>query len=332
MVELLMTHRILVTGASGFVGKALLQLLESEYVGCEVFPLGQGEGRRDPIDIRDQEGVDRAVREIQPTALIHLAAVAAPSEARSAPRHAWDVNVTGTMNLAESLMRHVPQARFVHVGSSEAYGASLSSMPVTEQAPLRPVNIYGATKAAADLMIGQMCYDGLRAIRFRPFNHIGPGQSDTYVVPDFAHQVAGILSGKSDPVIHVGNIEVERDFLDVRDVVRAYAIAATEDHDAGPDCVYNIASGQPRAIRDILNAIVSQSGVDIEVRIEPQKLRANQIPVAVGDASKARRELNWAPRVPFEQSVADILEYWRQIAAAADGSVPPRTGVQQARQ
>ncbi|MGX8009139.1 NAD-dependent epimerase/dehydratase family protein [Mesorhizobium sp. ORM8.1] len=267
------THRILVTGASGFVGTALLQLLEREHDRCEVFLLGRGLKRRTPIDLRDQDAVDQAVSEIRPTAIIHLAAVAAPADAHDTPRRAWDVNVMGTMNLAESVMRHTPKARFIYVGSSEAYGASFHSTaePLTENAPLRPVNVYGATKAAADLMIGQMCYSGLRAIRFRPFNHTGPGQSDTYVVSDFAHQVAEILSGKSEPVIHVGNVEAMRDFLDVRDVVRAYTIAAFQDQYAGPDCVYNIASGQPRRIRDILDALIAQSGIDIEVRTDQKK-------------------------------------------------------------
>ncbi|TGV64819.1 NAD-dependent epimerase/dehydratase family protein, partial [Mesorhizobium sp. M2D.F.Ca.ET.160.01.1.1] len=178
--------------ARGFVGTALLQLLLREHAGRMVYVLGHGEGRQNPIDLREREAIDDAVREVQPTALVHLAAVAAPSDARNEPRQAWDVNVTGTMNLAESVMRHAPEARFVYIGSSEAYGASFQSMagPLTESAPLRPVNVYGATKEAAALMIGQMSYDGLRAIRFRPFNHTGPGQSDTYVVSDFARQVA----------------------------------------------------------------------------------------------------------------------------------------------
>lgn len=310
-----LTHRILITGASGFVGTALLQLLEREHAACKLFMLGHGEGRRNPIDLRDREAIDDAVREIRPTALIHLAAVAAPSDARNAPRHAWDVNVTGTMNLAESVMRHAPEARFVYVGSSEAYGSSFqgASGPLTEDAPLRPINVYGATKAAADLMIGQMSYDGLRAIRFRPFNHTGPGQSDIYVVSDFARQVACIFSGKGEPIIHVGNLEAERDFLDVRDVVRAYAIAAVGDSETGPDSVYNVASGRPRKIKDILDALISQSGIDIEVRADPEKLRPNEIPVACGDASKARDRLNWRPLVPFEQTIADVFGYWHQV-------------------
>ncbi|WP_292068184.1 GDP-mannose 4,6-dehydratase [Mesorhizobium sp.] len=313
-----MTHRILLTGASGFVGTALMQLLEREHAGCKVFVLDDDERRRNPIDLRDRVAIDDAVREVQPTALVHLAAVAAPSDARNEPRHAWDVNVTGTMNLAESVMRHAPKARFVYVGSSEAYGASFlnAAGPLTENAPLRPVNVYGATKAAADLMIGQMCYDGLRAIRFRPFNHTGPGQSDTYVISDFARQVAEILSGKGEPVIRVGNLEAERDFLDVRDVVRAYAVAAIQDTKTGPDCIYNIASGRPRRIRDILDMLIAQSGIEIEVRADPERLRPNEIPVACGDASKARERLNWTPLVPFEQTIADVLGYWRRMCSA----------------
>ncbi|TJW06548.1 MAG: NAD-dependent epimerase/dehydratase family protein [Mesorhizobium sp.] len=313
-----LTHRILITGASGFVGSALLQLLERDHSECKVFAFGHGEGQQNTIDLLDREAVDAAVHEVQPTALIHLAAVAAPSDANNAPRHAWNVNVTGTMNLAESVTRHAPNARLVYVGSSEAYGASFQSIagPVTETAPLRPMTVYAATKAAADLMIGQMAYDGLRAIRFRPFNHTGPGQPVAYVVSAFARQVAEIVSGKNEPVIHVGNLEPKRDFLDVRDVVRAYASAAIEDLDADPDHVYNIASGQPRKIRDILDTLIAQSGIDIEVRVDPEKLRPNDIPFASGDASKARNRLNWKPLVPFEQTIADVFEYWHRVCNA----------------
>ncbi|QKC91418.1 NAD-dependent epimerase/dehydratase family protein [Mesorhizobium sp. NZP2234] len=313
-----LTHRILITGATGFVGTALLRLLEREHADCKVFPLGHGAGQRNAIDLQDRKGLDEAIREVQPTALIHLAAVAAPSDARNAPRHAWNVNFNGTMNLAQSMLHHAPDARFVYVGSSEAYGASFLSAagPVTEDVPLRPMTVYGATKAAADLMVGQMAYEGLRAVRFRPFNHTGPGQSDAYVVSAFARQVAEIVSGKSEPVIHVGNLEAERDFLDVRDVVRAYASSAVLNLDAAPDQVYNIASGQPRKIRDILDTLVAQSGIDIEVRADPEKLRSNEIPTASGDASKARAELNWRPLVPFEQTIADVFGYWHRLCNA----------------
>ena len=314
-----LAHRILVTGASGFVGSALLQLLARDHGECEVFAFGHGNRQMNPIDLMDRSAVEAAIRKTRPTALVHLAAVAAPADARNAPRHAWDVNVTGTMNLAESVMRHAPEARFVYVGSSEAYGASFQSAagrPVTENEPLRPTTVYGATKAAADLMIGQMAYDGLRAVRCRPFNHTGPGQSDAYVVPAFARQVAEIMAGKNEPVIHVGNLEVERDFLDVRDVVRAYARLATVELDAEPDRVYNIASGQLRKIRDILDMLIARSGLDIEVRTDPERLRLNDTPFVCGDASRARDRLNWRPVVPFEQTIADVLDYWRRIQTA----------------
>lgn len=292
----------------------LVKHLETSYPDCEIVSPPEVAGDVRPLDIRQADAVAASIRAAKPTAVVHLAAIASPSEARAAPRDAWEVNAMGTLNLAEAVMRHAPDARFIFVGSSESYGGSFieATEPLTENAPLRPRSVYAATKAAADLMIGQMTYDGLRAVRFRPFNHTGPGQSDTYVVPSFARKVAEIASGTHAAVVDVGNLDAERDFLDVRDVVRAYAIAATgRELPEGREQVFNLASGTSQRIGSILEKLIALSGQEIEVRADPAKLRPNDTPRTAGNASAARDLLGWEPAIPFDKTLADVYNYWR---------------------
>ena len=316
-------HRILITGSSGFVGTVLKGVLADEVASgaCALFGLGYrgGEG----CDILDPDAVAAKVRDIRPTAVVHLAAIAAPADARRDPRQAWKVNLTGTMNLAEAVMRSAPQARFVFVGSSEVYGASFvdHQTPLDEEAPMKPLGVYAATKAAADLMIGQMARDGLRAIRFRPFNHTGPGQTAAYVVPAFASQIAEIVEHGKPPEILVGNLDSERDFLDVRDVARAYAAAALGTGDAADgdvDQVYNLASGKPCRIGSILEQLIALSGRTIEVTIDPARLRVNDVPRASGNAEKAAQTFGWRPRIALSETLSDILNYHLAKASVRD--------------
>jgi len=316
-------HRILVTGASGFVGSWLLREFESRQLEhglrLKVLTAGHSDASDWRTDIADREQVAALVRECRPTAIIHLAAIAAPADARKQPQRAWDVNLQGTMNLAYAAMEFAPEARFIFVGSSEAYGASFldaAGEPIEESAALKPMSVYGATKAAADVLVGQLAYDGLKAIRLRPFNHTGPGQASDYVVPAFARQLAEIACGKKPPRIGVGNLSAFRDFLDVRDVVRAYADLALND--AGSVAfgrIFNLSSGRSIQIRAILDMLIELSGENVEIEVDPQRLRGSEVTIAIGDNKAAFDAFGWKPQIDLRRTLSDVLEDWKARVA-----------------
>lgn len=301
-------QRILVTGAKGFVGGHLLPTLAAAFPAATLLT---------PVfDITDRTAVHAALAAHRPDAVVHLAAIAAPREATRDPSRAWRVNLDGTLNLASAVLEHAPGATLLFAGSADCYGASFRpGDPLDETAPLAPQNTYAATKAAADLALGAMVPEGLRLVRARPFNHTGPGQDPAFVTPAFAHQVARIAAGLQPPVLDVGALAPERDFLDVRDVCRAYALCLR----AGlpPGAIVNIASGTPRRIGDILADLVALAGIDAEIRTDSARLRPGDIPRAVGDATLARSLLGWEPRIPWRQTLADILGDWRTRVAVA---------------
>ena len=308
--------RILVTGADGFVGRHLMPVLAAAFPGAILDAAA--------FDVTDDAAVDAAIAAAPPDALVHLAAIAAIPAARRDPGRAWQVNLGGTLNLARAVLAHAPGCTMVFSSSADIYGASFrGGRPLAEDALPAPLNAYAATKAAADLALGAMAAaDGLRVVRVRAFNHTGPGQSEDFVVPAFARQVARIAAGLQPPVLQVGDLSPLRDFLDVRDVCAAYA--ACIGADLPPGTVLNIAGGQPRRVGDVLQDLLDAAGVQAAPQTDAARLRPSDIPLAVGDAGLARRLLGWAPAIPWAQTLADVLADWRtRVQAGARPPCPP---------
>jgi GDP-4-dehydro-6-deoxy-D-mannose reductase len=317
--------RILVLGASGFVGRHFLALARGrgDRVAGTHHP---GEPRPadpadawHPVDLLDSDSIDAALRAAEPEGVLHLAGQADVARANRDPVGTFRINAEGTLRVLESVRRVAPGARTVVVGSAEAYGmVPASELPVSEARPLAPRTAYGTSKAAVDVVAAQAATGwGLAVVRMRPFNHIGPGQRLGFVAPDFAAQVAAAERGILPPVLKVGNLSGLRDFTDVRDIVRGYRTALDRGR-AGE--AYNLCSGRSVAIEDIVRFFVERARVDVEIRPDETRLRPVEVPEFRGDPSRARRELGWSPEIPLEASLNDVLDEWR---AAADADLAP---------
>jgi nucleoside-diphosphate-sugar epimerase len=311
-------RRILVTGAGGFVGGHLLPMLREQYAEDDILPFDG--------DIRDAEMVRAQIRRVQPRACFHLAAISSVAEARRDEQALWATNLHGTLNLAKSVLAESPSCSFLFASTADAYGGSFrQGTPVDETVALSPLNPYAASKAAADLAIGALAAEGLRAITLRPFNHTGPGQSEAFVVPAFARQIARIASGVQEAVINVGDIGPSRDFLDVRDVCAAYISCLDCCESIPPGTILNISSGHARRIGDMLESLMAQAGIQAEIVPEPSRKRPTDIPFACGDSHKIRAATGWAPKIPWEDTLRDVLRDWQdRLAAAGTPGLLPR--------
>lgn len=311
--------RALITGIAGFAGSHLAGHLRErgwevaglERPGAPVDNLaGLGGLRVEEADILDPVAVAGVVAASSPDAVFHLAAVTFVPSAEKAPREALDVNAGGTLNLLEACHRHAPAARVVVVSSSEVYGkVPPGEMPITELRAPAPANIYALSKLCAEE--SARCYGrthDVPAVILRPFNHIGPRQSPVFVTSAFARQIAEIEARMKQPVIDVGNLDAERDFTDVRDTVRAYALAAEK---CAPGETYNICTGRPRRIADVLGMLLALSPTRIEVRQDPARLRRSDVPVFYGDGAKFSGATDWKPEHALEETLRGILDWWR---------------------
>ncbi|MBC5798997.1 MAG: GDP-mannose 4,6-dehydratase [Candidatus Eremiobacteraeota bacterium] len=299
----------LVTGGNGFVGRYLNAELRAR--GYETFVAGHRRDGSDvdaPLDLADADNVRSIVEAAHADVVFHLAAQAFVPASIAQPLDTYDTNVMGTARLVEAL-RKLPQARFpklLFVSSAEVYGVhEPSDMPLREHAALRPATPYGASKVAGEAVaLASARSYGLPVIVTRAFNHIGPGQSDRFVVARFAKRLADIAAG-GDPAFPVGNLEPRRDFLDVRDVVRAYVDLAERGREGE---VYNVCSGTPTKIADVLRTLVTIARVGVEIREDAALLRPADAPLLYGDNAKLVAATGWKPAHALPRSLRDIYE------------------------
>ncbi len=304
---------MLITGAGGFVGKRLCAALKLREPSWTIYtpPAALASTSPEQLDVSDSAAVGDWVRAHKPDIVIHLAAVAAVTTSVKDPRTAWTVNLNGTLNIVLALEEFAPQAHLLYVSSAEVYGCSFrSGLSLDETALLQPVNPYAASKAAADILVRQAAGSGLSATVMRPFNHTGPGQAEAFVVSSFAGQIARIEAGLQPPVLAVGTLEDERDFLDVEDVVDAYVLALQQRGLAAGE-VFNVASGKSVKIGDILDRLLAQSDVRIEVIIDAERLRRAPVPRVIGNANHLRHTLGWEQKISLDQTLRSVLDYHR---------------------
>lgn len=286
-----------VSGASGFAGTHLLELLGEPVIAPA----------RDELDLLDGPAVRAAVAEAAPGHVYHLAALASVGLSWRSPREVLAANVEMTLNLLEAVRLEAPDAVVVVVSSGEVYGPP-ERLPVAESATLRPQNPYAVSKAACDLLAGQYAdAHDLWVGRARAFNHAGPGQSDDYVVGTLTRQVAEAeAAGAGEVMLRTGNPDSRRDFTDVRDVVRAYLAVA--ELPPGP---YNVCSGRSASVGELIELLRAASPLPIRHEIDPERLRAHDVPEVVGSSELLRSRSRWAPQIPLGQTVRDALDSWR---------------------
>jgi GDP-4-dehydro-6-deoxy-D-mannose reductase len=319
--------RALITGITGFAGSHLAEYLLAEHPDVEVFGIYRWRSRMENIehvrskvkllecDLRDYTSVYAALAASRPDYIFHLAAQSFVPSSWTAPNETLTTNVSSQTNLFEAIRAHGLDPVVQLACSSEEYGLVLpDEVPIKETNPLRPLSPYAVSKVAQDYLGYQyfMSY-GLKAIRTRGFNHTGPRRGHVFVTSNFCSQVAAIELGLQEPVIRVGNLDAIRDFTDVRDMVRAYWLAVTKGK---PGEVYNIATGEGIVIRKMLDRIIELANVEVKVETDPARLRPSDVEILIGDSSKFRADTGWEPRIPFEQTLRDLLDYWRRTLKA----------------
>lgn len=318
--------RVLITGVTGFAGSHLADYLMAEHPDVEIYGTYRWRSRMDNIEhlgetlelleceLRDPSSVRWAMEKARPDAVFHLAAQSFVPSSWSAPGDTVLSNLNGQINLFEAI-RSLDLDPVVQIAcSSEQYGlVHKDEVPIKETNPLRPLSPYAVSKVGQDFLGYQYFQSyGLKVVRTRGFNHTGPRRGDVFVTSNFARQVARIELGLAPPVIRVGNLDAVRDFTDVRDMVRAYWLAVTR---ARPGEVYNIATGEGLTIREMLDRLIGLSDADVAVEVDPTRLRPSDVEILIGDSSKFRADTGWEPQVPFDQTLRDTLDFWREREA-----------------
>ncbi|WP_025841443.1 GDP-mannose 4,6-dehydratase [Asaia platycodi] len=299
-----MSLRVFVTGASGFVGQHLIKCLSDRHPDWEI--------ETSRFDVADREATRAALRQASPEVCLHLAAISSIGRAKERPENAWNVNVHGTLLLGEALREVNPEATLLFASTSEVYGDTFrEGRALDEAALLSPTNLYAVTKAAADLALGALAHQGLRVVRLRPFNHTGAGQSSDFVVAAFARQLARIEAGLQHPVIQVGNLSAERDFVDVGDICLGYALCIEKRDEIASGSIINLCSGQARSVESILYDLIALFGVKVHVQTDAALMRPVDIARAVGSNERAKMLLGWEPATDWRLTLEQVVEYWR---------------------
>ena len=296
--------RVLVTGAGGFVGPHLrraLQAAGAEVLGLGLHPHG---GEIDLLaDVTDAAATAAAVAKVKPDAVVHLAGLSSVAECSKDPMRAFQINASGALSVVQAVLAAKNACRVLLVSSGEVYGAAAGATPMKESLLPDPMNVYGATKRAGEIIALQHRHQGLDVMIARPFNHIGPGQTPTFVLPSFAQQLAAVPRGGT-VTLEVGNLSAVRDFSHVQDIVDAYVLMLSKGKTGE---IYNLGSGVGRTIESMLQLLVVQSGREVTVKVDPKRLRPVEIPTLIGDVQKLKA-LGWAPRRKVELALSEILE------------------------
>jgi GDP-4-dehydro-6-deoxy-D-mannose reductase len=316
-----MPTKVLITGITGFVGSHLADHLLAQG-GYEVWGTCRWRSRRENIEhlldkvhlveteLNDMTNVLDVLESVAPEQIYHLAAQSfVPSSWRS-PANTISTNMIANVNIYEAIRRlHLSPSMMVAC-SSEEYGLVLpNEVPINEENPLRPLSPYAVSKVGQDFLAYQYFKSyGIQVVRTRAFNHTGPRRGDVFVTSNFSRQIACIEAGKQEPVIRVGNLNAVRDFTDVRDIVRGYRMAVEMGE---PGDVYNLASGRGIKIQDMLDLLVGKSKVKIKIAVDQDRLRPSDVEILIGDATKFRQKTGWEPHIPLEQTLSDLLEFWR---------------------
>ena len=313
--------RVLITGVTGFVGPYLANELAAE---PEVELFGMAWNGNDHAtaallpagletltgDITDDGSIHEVLEAAKPQVVVHLAGASSGAAAWRRPAESLEINALGTLRLLEGIRRLGLDTTTIVASSGEVYGsADDEAHPLTEDSPLRPLSPYAASKASQDLVAAQYprAY-GMRVIRLRLFNHTGPRHPEQFVASSFARQIARIERGLQEPVLEVGNLDARRDFVDVRDVARAYRLAVRSDVTGD---VFNVCSGRAVSIRRILELLLGLARCEVVVHPDPERMRPADIPLLIGDPRRFREATGWVPEIPLEQTLSDLLDWWR---------------------
>ena len=305
--------RALISGGTGFAGRHLADLLAQQSKEVVVVSTSAPQPPKPDIayfetDLRDFSSVQRVCEDTQPNEVYHLAAISSVVESWNGPRNTFEVNVVGTYNLLAACLPLASQPRFLNVSTGQVY--ALTGERLGEDAPVRPGNPYAASKLMAELLLYQFPPEQQkRVVTVRPFNHTGPGQTSDYALSDFARQVAEIEAGLRPPVLKTGELHLERDFSDVRDVARAYVMLL--DRGRGGE-IYNVCSGTARPLSSACAVLQSLTSVELMTQTVPEKVRPGQPPRVYGDPSKVKAETGWSPTISWETMLGDLLQGWRE--------------------